>query len=316
MKAVVINEHGGPEVVECKDVPIPHPKHGEIQINVNFASVNPVDWKIRDGLVQGLFVHEFPIILGWDVAGVVSQCGEGVSDFNVGDEVFAFCRKDVVSDGSFADYVCVNERNVAIKPKKISMASASSLPLSGLTAWQALFDFSKVKEGDVVLLHAGAGGVGSLAIQFAKHAKATVITTASQRNHEYVKGLGADIVIDYTKESFIEVIKEKFPEGIDMAFDCVGGETSTDSLPLVKKGGSLVSVCSPIDEDLGLTRGVRTGFFVVTPNGTQLKTIASLVDSGKVKIPTIEVFPFEHAVKALEKNKQGHTQGKIVLKIN
>jgi len=316
MKAVVIHEHGGPEVVKIEEVLVPKPKAGEVQISVNCASINPVDWKIRDGAVKSIFVHEFPIILGWDVAGVISECGDGVTGVQVGDEVYAYCRKDIISEGSFAEYVCIDAKNVAFKPKNISMASASSIPLSALTAWQSLFDFSHVKEGDVVLIHAGAGGVGSMAIQFAKHAKAMVITTASRRNHEYVTKLGADMVIDYTKENYVNVVKEKFPNGIDMVFDCVGGSTAEDSLPLVKKGGSMVSICIPIDKSFGSDRGVDTGFVLVTPNGDQLKTIAHLVEDGEVMVATIHEFPMDKVVDALEQSKKGHTQGKLVLKIN
>ncbi len=315
MKAWVIHEFGGPEVMKLEEVGKPEIKSSEVLIKTECTAVNPVDWKMREGMITMLLPHEFPAIIGWDVAGIIEQVGDDVKRLRVGDFVYAFCRRSVVKDGTYAEYVAFDAEHVAHMPSNLTMAQASSLPLVALTAWQALFDFANVKEGDNVLIHAGAGGVGSIAIQLAKHAKARVITTASPRNFDYVKKLGADDIIDYNSQDFIEVTKQLFPEGVDTVFDCVGGKTFHSSLDIVKKGGSLVSICNAVDESYGAEKGVKTGFVFVAPNGEQLSSIARLVENGVVVAPNLEEFPFHEAPIALEKNREGHTKGKIVLSL-
>ncbi|MEM1282065.1 MAG: NADP-dependent oxidoreductase, partial [Chlamydiota bacterium] len=263
-----------------------------------------------------LLPHKFPAILGWDVAGVVEEVGDGVKDLSVGDFVYAFCRRSIVKEGTFAEYVAFDAKNVAHKPSNLTMAQSASLPLVALTAWQALFDFADIKQGDDVLIHAGAGGVGSIAIQLAKHAKARVITTASLKNFDYVKELGADDIIDYNTQDFVQVTKELCPDGVDMVFDCVGGKTFHRSLDIVKKGGSLVTICNAVDETYGADRGVRSGFVFVTPNGEQLAEIAKLVEEGALVPPNLVEYPFHEAPLALEKNREGHTKGKIILNLS
>lgn len=316
MKACIIERFGGVEELKIQDVPKPHPQTGELLIKVEYAAINPVDWKIREGYLSKRLPHEFPIILGWDAAGIVSVAGKNANGFREGDLVYAYCRKPVVKEGTFAEYVAVEARHVAKKPSNLTMAQASAIPLTALTAWQSLFDFAHIKEGDIVLIHAGAGGVGGMAIQLAKHARTTVITTASAKNHDYVKKLGADYVVDYTKEDFVEKVHKIAPKGVEMVYDCAGGDTARKSLELVKEGGVLASIAELIDESFGASKKVKTGFVFVAPNGHQLKLIAELIEKGVLTPPHIEEFSLEQVGEALEKNRLGHTRGKLVLKIN
>lgn len=315
MKAMVIESFGGIETMRMGEVPTPEPAPDEVQIRVRYAGVNPVDWKIREGYLNDRLPHQFPIVLGWDAAGEVSAVGHEVKDFKAGDNVYAYCRKPIIKLGTFAEYVCVEASHIALKPTNLSFAQAASIPLAALTAWQALFDFAKLKEGQTILIHAGAGGVGSFAIQFAHLINAKVITTASTRNHGYVKKLGADIMIDYTKEDFVNSIKERYPQGVDVILDCVGGQTMKKSLDCVRTGGCLVSICSYIDAAFGKDHDVKTGFVFVEPNGEQLKHLSELIEAGKIVAPHVEEFALSDAAAVLEMSKQGHTQGKLVLKV-
>lgn len=315
MKAMVIESFGGAEQLHLEDLPIPKPADNEILIEIHYAAVNPVDWKIREGLLKGLLQHEFPIILGWDASGTITNIGKNVTQFKIGDQVFAYCRKPFVKWGTYAEYVTFESENIAIKPKNITFAQAAAIPLAGLTAWQALFDFAKLKSGESILIHAGAGGVGSLAIEFARLAGAKIYTTASQENHGYVKKLGANIPIDYQQGSFVEKIRALDCEGIDIVLDCVGKQTLKDSFLVLKPGGRIVSIVEPIDPALAAKYNVKGDFVFVKPNGNQLKTIASYIEQGKVIPPNIEEMPLTSAASAQEKIRQGHTRGKIVLKI-
>jgi NADPH2:quinone reductase len=217
--------------------------------------------------------------------------------------------------GTYAEYVCVDERQVASKPKNINFAQASSIPLCGLTAWQALFDIGKLAKGETILIHAGCGGVGSMAIQLAKNAGAKVITTASTKNHEYVKNLGADIVIDYTKENVYDRVKKECPTDVDLVIDSIGGETCTSSMNLLKSKGRLVSLVEKFDPSKKYPNNITCSSMFVEPSGAELKQIADLVTQGKVKAPNIQEMKLEEAANALEKNRSGHTCGKIVLKV-
>lgn len=315
MKAWVIQEFGGSEVMKLEEIPLPKVQANEVLIKSEYVGTNPVDWKIREGLIQSLAPFAFSITLGWDVAGVVEKVGSNVSHLHVGDLVYAFCRRPTIHAGTYAEYVAFDAKDVALKPSNLTMAEAASLPLVALTAWQSLYNFSNLAEGDKVFIHAGAGGVGSIAIQLAKHVKAHVITTTSGKNFDYVKSLGADEVIDYTKEDFVEKIQESHPEGIDVVFDCVGGKSFHQSLQLIKKGGSLVSICNLVDESYGAEVGVKTGFVFVEPSGKELALLARLIEEGALFSPHMEEYPFTEAAAALDKLKEGHTRGKIVLKV-
>jgi len=267
-------------------------------------------------VLKDMMPHEFPLILGWDVSGVISKVGDEVTDLKVGDEVYGYCRAPVIKEGTFAEYVCFEAQHIVKKPKNLSFAQAAGIPLVTLTAWQALFETGDVVEEQKVLIHAGAGGVGSMAIQLAKKvAGAFVVTTASGKNHEYVKSLGADEAIDYTKESFVEKGKEIAPEGFDFVFDCVGGETARESYPIVKPGGMVVSIVGAVDKAEAEGLGIRGGNVFVKPDGKQLQAICELIEREVLILPTVEERPFDEVVEALQSVKTQHTRGKIVLNI-
>lgn len=315
MKAITIDSFGGVEKLKLKDIPIPKPADNEVQFLVQYSGVNPVDWKIREGLLQKRMPCEFPLIPGWEASGTISAIGKNVKNFKVGDEVFAYCRKPIIKWGTYAEYVCIEAEHVALKPRNINFAQAAAIPLTGLTAWQALFDAAKLRSGETILIHAGAGGVGSLAIQLAKNVGAKVLTTATQKNHAYVKKLGADLAIDYKKENFVESIKKIAPHGIDVVLDTIGGKTLQESIAVLKQGGRLVSLIENLDPEIAAKHNIQFKYFFVSPNGQELKHIADLITEGKVNPPTIEELPFANAGTAQDRVRTGHTQGKIVLKI-
>lgn len=312
MKAVVIKEYGNAEKLEMIDVPTPRPESHEVKIHIHYSGVNPVDWKIREGMLQKVFPCEFPLIPGWDAAGIVEEVGSDVTEFQVGDEVYTYCRKPIVQWGTYAQYVCFDSRFVAPKPKNISFAQAAAIPLTGLTAWQAVFDQLKLHPHETILIHAGAGGVGGFAIEFAKLAGATVITTSSSANHPYVKELGADMAIDYHTQDFDQVVRTAYPNGIDAVLDTVGGATLQNSFRLLKPGGRLLSIVEPIRTE---HPGIEAKFMLVQPNGEQLREIGRLIEEGKISPPQIEEMPLENAPQAQQKSEAGHTRGKIVLRV-
>jgi NADPH:quinone reductase len=242
MKAMIINGFGGADRLQMAEVPTPTGQADEVLLRVAYAGVNPVDWKIREGMLEGLFPHRFPLVLGWDAAGTVAAVGTAVNNFEVGDKVYAYCRKPIVQWGTYAEYMAMASSAVAPMPANLTFAQGAAIPLTALTSWQALFDAGQLKAGQSVLIHAGAGGTGGMAIQFAKHAGATVFTTASAGNYEYVRSLGADHVIDYQRQSFVEVIKNKSPDGVDLAYVTVGGDVLRNSYRVMKPGGALVSI--------------------------------------------------------------------------
>ncbi len=315
MRAMVIEAFGGPERLKAAEVPTPAAGDEEVLIALACASVNPVDWQIGEGLLADMFPHAFPLIPGWDAAGTVSAVGRNADRFKAGDKVFAYCRKPQIQFGTYCEYVAVHESAVALMPGNLGFAEAATVPLTGLTAWQSLFDTAKLSMGEKILIHAGSGGVGSLAIQFAKHAGATVYTTARAVNHDYVRSLGADAAVDYAKENFVDILRKREPGGIDVVFDTIGGRVQQRSYKVLRKGGRLVSIASVPDADEARPYGVRTAFVFVSPNGKQLRRIAELIESGSVRPADFEVMPLEDAAKAQELSKAGHVRGKIVLKI-
>lgn len=316
MKALVIEKFGGLEEMHWANLPTPNPQKGEVQIQISHTAVNPVDWKICEGYLQKQLPHLFPLIPGWDAAGTISAVGEGVSSFNVGDKVYTYCRKPTVQWGTYAEYVCFDAEYVAHMPQKLTPAQAAAIPLVALTAWQSLFDVAKLQQGQTILIHAGAGGVGSMAIQFAKHKGAKVYTTASENHHEYVKKLGADAVIDYNKQSFKDLISKFEPNGLDVVFDCVGYETLDASYSCVKKDGYLVSIVNVPNKEKCSECGIHGEFAFVRPDGEQLAEISRLIDEGKITPPSIKEMPFNEYAQAWKQIQSQHTQGKIVLKIN
>lgn len=316
MKAVIVESFGGMENLKLAQIDVPMPQPNEVQIQVAYAGVNPLDWKIHEGYLYELMPHQFPIVLGWDVAGTVTKVGDHVSDFKVGDQVISLARKLVIKWGTFAEYVCVNAKDVVLKPAKLSLKEAAAIPLVGLTAWQALVALSQLQPNESVLIHAGGGGVGSMAIQIAKHSKAKVFTTVSPQHVDYVQRLGADVIIDYTKENFVQKIKELAPEGIDVVLDTIGEEILQDNFTVLKSGGRLISIRQQIDPKIAARYRVNVRFLLVKANGAQLKAIADLLEAGALVPPQIEEYPLENFKEALAKVREGHTQGKIVLRVS
>jgi NADPH:quinone reductase-like Zn-dependent oxidoreductase len=308
MKAVRIHQYGGPDVLRYEDAPRPNPGSGEVLIRVHAAGVNPVDWKVREGHLRQMIRYSLPFIPGWDFSGVVVAASPGLARLKVGDEVYS--RPDIARNGAYAEYVVVRESEVALKPKSLDHIHAAAIPLAALTAWQALFDAAGLAAGQTVLIHGAAGGVGSFAVQLAKWKGARVIGTASQRNHEFLRALGADQTIDYNTTRFEDVVRD-----VHVVLDMIAGETQERSWKVLKKGGILVSILNPPSQEKAAAHGVRQAHTFVQPNVTQLVEIANLVDSGKLK-PVVEtVLPLAEARRAHELSQTGHTRGKIVLAV-
>lgn len=312
MKAIVLDDFGPAELLQLREVRRPEPARGELLIRVRAAGVNPVDWKIREGLLKTRLPHQFPIIPGWDVAGTIAAVGPGCRRFRKGDAVYAYARKPIVKDGCYAEFVVLPEKNVAAKPRKMTFQQAASVPLAALTAWQSLFDAARLQKGQTVLIHAAAGGVGGFAVQLARWKGARVIATASRANHDYVKALGADEVIDYSAVDFVEAVRSFAPQGVDVAYDTVGEDVQVRSTGVVRKGGVLVTILAPRPEAQS-AKGIRLQYVFVAPNAAQLKRLAALADAGILKTHLAAVLPLAHAAEAHRMIQTGHTRGKIVL---
>src|SRR6059036_2776420 len=308
MKAVVIHEYGGPEVLKYEDIPRPEPKDDQLLIRVIAAGVNPVDGMIRSGMFAKEGNRPFPIILGGDVAGVVEKVGSKITKFKSGDPVFAYVSLD--NSGGYAQYALVTEREAAPKPKSLTYVEAAAVPVVAMTAWQALVDTAKLSAGQTVLIHGGSGGVGSFAIQIAKARGAKVIATASTANQELLKELGADVVIDYTKQKFEDVAKD-----VDVVLDSVGKDTLTRSYGVVRKGGFIVTLVARIDQGELDKHGIHGASLSVEPNSDELSEIGKLIDEKKIKVVVSQTFPLAEAKRAQEQVATGHTRGKIVLKV-
>lgn len=306
MKAVRIHEYGNSDVLTFEDSPMPSITSNEVLVKVVAASVNPVDWKIREGYLKEMISYPMPVTLGWDVSGVVTAVGSDVTRFHVGDSVYS--RPDIKRNGTYAEYVAIRENEVALKPLTISHNEAASLPLAGITAWEALITTAQVSAGQKVLIHAGSGGVGTLAIQLAKSRGAFVIATTSGKNKALVESLGADQVIDYQTQNFTEVLSN-----IDVVFDTLGGDIQESSWSVLKKGGILVSIVSPPSEEKAKELGVRNAFVFIEPNAYILEQLAKLVEQGELRPIIGAEFALQDIVKAHVLSESGRTVGKIVL---
>lgn len=315
MRAIGITEFGGNDKLKVLEVGKPQAGSGEILIKVVAAGVNPVDYKIREGYLQKALPHAFPLVLGWDCAGTVEEVGAGVRGFRVGDAVYAYCRKPTVQWGAFAEYVVVPQENAAAKPKLLSFAEAATVPLAALTAWQMLFDVAKLMPGQSVLVHAAAGGVGGYGVELAHWRRAEVIATAQTANHEYVHKLGAKRVVDYQVQDFRHEVKALYPEGVDVALDCVGGETLKRTAEVVKKGGVIVSIVDQTDAKALGRPDITFAYHFVQPNQKQLADIGHLLDEKYITPHLTHELPLDQASKALEMMHGGHTRGKIALQI-
>lgn len=309
MKAIRFHEYGGPEVLRYEDAPKPEAGPGEALVRVHAAGINPLDWKIRAGYLQAMLAYPLPLILGWDLSGVVEANGPGAARFHPGDEVYS--RPDIGRSGAYAEYIAVREEELAAKPKTLDHVHAAAAPLAALTAWQALFEHGGLAAGQSILLHAAAGGVGSFAVQFAHWKGARVIGTASARHHEYLKGLGCDQAIDYTSTRFEDAVRD-----VDIVLDTQAGETRARSWQVIRKGGILVSILGPAPApEEAAAHGVRSALFLVRADAAQLMEIAALIDSGQFKVHLEAVFPLAEAARAHELSAGNHVRGKVVLKV-
>jgi NADPH:quinone reductase-like Zn-dependent oxidoreductase len=304
MKAVRMHSYGGTEVLAYEDVPQPEPAADEVLIHVHAAAVNPVDWKIRDGFGKETFGHQLPHILGCDVAGVVESVGAEVKRLKPGDAVYGYLS--LRREGTYAEFVAAKESEVTLKPFPLDFVQAAAIPVGALTAWQAIFDIAQLAPGQKILIHAAAGGVGSMAVQLAKAKGAHVIGTASARNADFLRELGVDEVIDYQTTKFEDVVRN-----VDVVFDTIGGETQARSFGVLKQGGVLVSAVSPPPE----SDHVKVAMVMVQPNAAQLDEVTRLIDAEKVK-PFVEtVLPLNEVRRAHEISQIGRTRGKIVLQV-
>ncbi len=307
MKAVQINAFGNQSVLEFNNVEIPTPLENEVLIKIKASSVNPVDWKIREGYLQPMLNHTLPLTLGWDAAGVIAAVGDAVTNLETGDEVYS--RPDIAKNGSYAEYMTVVATEVALKPKSLTFQEAAGIPLAGLTAWQALYEIANVQAGERVLIHAGSGAVGQFAIQLAKLRGAYVYTTTSAKNTDLVLDLGADQAIDYTQEDFSEL------KDLDVVFVTVGGDVLANSWATLKKGDRLVSITDNPDADTAAKFGVTAAFCFVQPNAEQLTEIAKLADAGKFKVNIDSEFALDQVAQAHARSETGRAQGKIIINI-
>ena len=332
MKAFILDRYGKTVGLRMGEMPEPEVGEDDVLVEVHAASVNVLDSKIRNGEFKLLLPYRLPLVLGNDVAGVVVRVGPNVLRFKPGDEVYA--RPDAARIGGFAEMIAMNEGAVAHKPRTLGMEEAASLPLVALTAWQVLVERANLKKGQKVLIHAGSGGVGTVAIQLAKHLGAFVATTTSAANADWVKRLGADVVIDYTSEDF-----ERSLQGYDVVLNSLGADVLEKSLRVLKPGGMLVSISGPPDpgfaKEIGASwslrqavrllsyrirkkakrHGVRYSFLFMKASGDQLREIGSLVDSGAIRPVVDQVFPFASTNEAMAYIDKGRAKGKVVVRI-
>ncbi len=332
MKAFALTRYGKKDTVSAVERAVPDLRDDDVLVQIHATSINPLDLKIRNGELKPLLPYKLPLVLGNDLAGIVVKTGPRVRRFAPGDAVYAKPNQDRI--GTFAEYLAVNENDVARKPDSIDMNEAAALPLVGLTAWQALVDKAQLRPGQKVLIHAGSGGLGTIAIQLAKHLGATVATTTSTKNVEWVKALGADIVIDYKTKDFAIELRD-----YDVVLDTQGGETLEKSLQVVKPGGTVISVAGPPDpafaREFGANwllvqamralsfsvrrkakrRSLNYSFLFMTANGDQLRELGAVVDGGAIRPVIDRVFPFDATLDALAYVERGRATGKVVITV-
>jgi NADPH:quinone reductase-like Zn-dependent oxidoreductase len=283
---------------------------GEVLVRIKAVGINPVDAGVHRGHLESKIPHQFPIIPGWDMAGVIEERGFAARRFEVGDAVFGYARRPVVQWGTFAEYIVIPESYLARQPESISATQAGAIPLTGLTAYQSIFDAGNLQSGQTILILGASGGVGSFAIQLAKTYGAHVIGVASQANHAFMKQLGADATIDYQNQHIGEASHEIAPAGVDLIFDCASGETLQQSLPALKDDGQLVSI---LNTGENLDPDVNFEYVFVEPNSSQLDTLTTLVDEDKLDIHISKTYSLDETPEALTNIEQRHTKGKTVI---
>lgn len=310
MKAIVLNEAGGIDKLIYQDMEKPAVKAGEILVKVKAIGINPMDFVLRSDnqFLTSFLGEERPAILGWDIAGEVAEIGAQVTGFEMGDPVFA-----LTNGKGYAEYVAVSAELAVHKPENVSYQEAAAVPVAAITAWQALVKVGKVKKGDQVLIHAGAGGVGHFAIQIAKHLGATLIATSSGKNRNFILSLGADQHINYTTEKFYEVLRD-----IDFVLDSIGGETLERSVDVVKAGGSIVTIIPPLAENIqkkARKRGISLSLLIGQPNGEDMQSLAALLNTGALKAHVSAAYPFSQMADAHTAIESKRTVGKIVVEV-
>lgn len=309
MKAAQINQYGEGDVVKINEnAQRPTVTSEKILIETFAASVNPIDWKIREGHHQQSL--QFPITLGSDFSGIVTEVGANVSGFKKGDEVYGMAGIIHNGSGTFAEFILADPKLTSLKPKKTNFIEAAALPLAGTSAWQALVDYIRLSAGQKIIIHGGAGGLGSVAIQIAKHIGAYIATTVSLGNKDYVKNLGADEIIDYKNQNFETILHD-----FDAVFDTVGGDTYVKSFQVLKKNGVIVSMLVQPNKDLMEKYGVKAILEWTGPTTDRLTKIADLVDQGAMKINIDKTFPLDQAAQALTYQQKNHPRGKVVIVI-
>jgi NADPH:quinone reductase-like Zn-dependent oxidoreductase len=308
MKAAAISVYGGPEALQIIDIETPKPGPGEVLVEVHAASVNPVDWKMRQGMLKDFFPVTFPRILGRDMAGIVIGLGADVTGFKLGDRVYAM--NDAKKQGTLSEFMTIAPSLLRPMPKTVEFVGAASLPLAFMTAWISLVKTGDLKRGERILIHAAAGGVGSIAVQIAKHIGATVIATCSARNIDYVKGLGADEVVDYRATDFAETVRD-----VDFVYETVGGAVYERSFKTLKPGGRLVWIRAEPPQGAAIRSDVAVKLAIINPESDLLDTLRDLVEKGAITPQPETVLPLAEASKALQLSQEGHARGKIVVKI-
>jgi NADPH:quinone reductase-like Zn-dependent oxidoreductase len=317
MKAIYYVSHGGADVLQIGELPMPPIADDDVLVAVAAASVNPIDRRLRSGELQEYISRTFPVVPGWDFSGRVVAVGEAVSDYEIGDDVVGLAFTWSIQHGTYAQYAPIKASALTKKPENISFEQAAALPLVSLTAWQSLAEFGQLEAGQSVLIHAGAGGLGSVAIPLAKHLGAKVYTTASSRHREYVESLGADVVIDYRAQDYASVIREMEPKGLDLILQSLlDDQTSKDSIRLVRDGGAVAYMNNepPVMTEIQ-QRSVRAEFLHHRPDGESLTKLLRLFSNGTLPIPRLQLMELEQAVDAHKLSEEGHTAGKLVLKI-
>jgi alcohol dehydrogenase len=312
MKAMQINNYGGSDVISINDnVPIPKVPPGKVLVEVKAAGVNPVDWKIREGYFQQMVPLEFPTTLGTDFSGIIKELGENAStDFNIGDEVYGQASVLSGGSGSFAELVLTNIDSIGPKPNTLNPIEASGLPLVGVSAWQALVENIGLSKNQKILIHGGAGGIGSIAIQLAKHLGAYVATTVKSKDKEFVRQVEADEIVDYTTQSFDDILQD-----YDAALDTVGGETYRKSFKVLKNNGTIVSMLEQPDSNLMNQYGIKAIFQFTETTNERLTKLARWIDQDNIKVNVEKTFPLAETAKALDYQKDSHPRGKLVITI-
>jgi 2-desacetyl-2-hydroxyethyl bacteriochlorophyllide A dehydrogenase len=315
MKAAFVTDFCEPSEIQIGDLPLPEVGSDEVLVKVKFAGLNPVDWKIILGGLKAAFPHQFPLIPGWDVSGVIEKVGENVTTFSIGDEVLAETFKPTIQHGSFADYIAVSVSSLAKKPKEMSFEQAAALPLAALTALQALTEALKIQAGETVLITGGAGGVGHLAIQIAKNLGAKVVATCSPEKIEFVKLMGADWVVDHGSENYAEAIAAEYASKIDCVLSSSSGVSLAKIAPHFRKQTRTCTISGKIDPLVITSNELVASSVFVRPDGNQLQNLCSDFVAGKLKVHVDEVFELAKVRDAFEKSRTGKVTGKIVISV-